>query len=358
VKTRFPRRVATARGPRRPLPAAIGTAGWANAEADRAQIRTALRAPPEWKAPETASVPAPTGHALDPVQPPAGVQAEAIARHGISGPRSSLPDLERVQASFGAGHDLSSISAHFGDRSDHANDRLGARAYTFGEHIAFRGSPTLHRAAHEAAHVVQQRGGALPRGLAPRDGVHERIANRVADRVQRGATATDLLPAPVRSAAPVRAIQRDPTPAPLTPEQQRNEAANDWLAHYDSLPAGPERAKILRRYLLLRRNNVKLDTQDDIDWLISDSLDSADSERETWLSLLDDFKSEDFLIEHGEAFPEIWADTVYKLAHIARDERSLWSVRDQKRQAALDLVATMGIEIWDRGLPVVGDHAL
>jgi hypothetical protein len=104
----------------------MGTAGWAQAAADRARIRTVLRAPPDWRAPATTSVPgaagapiaAPAdivrtdGHALDPAQPRAGEQVETIAKYGISGSRTSLPYLERVQASFGAAHDLSSISVH------------------------------------------------------------------------------------------------------------------------------------------------------------------------------------------------------------------------------------------------------
>jgi hypothetical protein len=61
VKTRIARDVATARRAKRPIPAA-GTAGWAQAEADRARIRTVLRAPPDWRASATTSVPAPTGH--------------------------------------------------------------------------------------------------------------------------------------------------------------------------------------------------------------------------------------------------------------------------------------------------------
>ena len=99
MKTRIPRDVATARRPGRPIPAAMGTAGWAQAEADRARIRSVLRAPPDWKAPATTSVPASTtqhgapiaapadivrtdGYALDPARPRAGEPAETIAKHG------------------------------------------------------------------------------------------------------------------------------------------------------------------------------------------------------------------------------------------------------------------------------------
>jgi hypothetical protein len=60
VKTRIPRDVATARRPGRRIPVAMGTAGWAQAEADRARIRSVLRAPPGWRAPATTSVPAST----------------------------------------------------------------------------------------------------------------------------------------------------------------------------------------------------------------------------------------------------------------------------------------------------------
>ena len=60
MKTRIARDVATARRPGRPIPAAMGTAGWAQAEADRARIRSVLRAPPDWRAPATTSVPAST----------------------------------------------------------------------------------------------------------------------------------------------------------------------------------------------------------------------------------------------------------------------------------------------------------
>ena len=150
MKTRIARDVATARRPGRPIPAALGTAGWAQAAADRARIRTVLRAPPDWRAPATTSVPASTtshgaagapiaaaadivragGHALDPAQPRAGEQAETIAEHGVSGSRTSLPYLERVQASFGAAHDLSAISVHHRAQRRFGHDFSKVRVHT------------------------------------------------------------------------------------------------------------------------------------------------------------------------------------------------------------------------------------
>ena len=117
MKTRIARDVATARRAGRPMPAAMGTAGWAQAEADRARIRTVLRAPPDWRAPTTTSVPASTtehgapsaapadivrtcGHTLDPAQPRAGQQAETIAKHGISGSWSSTNSLAHNRSTF------------------------------------------------------------------------------------------------------------------------------------------------------------------------------------------------------------------------------------------------------------------
>src|SRR5712671_4088942 len=80
MKTRIARDVATARRPGRPIPAALGTAGWAQAAADRARIRSVLRAPPDWRAPATTSVPASTtkhGAAGAPIAaPPANFQAK------------------------------------------------------------------------------------------------------------------------------------------------------------------------------------------------------------------------------------------------------------------------------------------
>src|SRR5690242_21119787 len=41
---------------------------------------------------------------------------------------------------------------------------LGSTAYAKGNSIAFAGTPDLHTAAHEAAHVVQQHGGVQLKG--------------------------------------------------------------------------------------------------------------------------------------------------------------------------------------------------
>ena len=62
--------------------------------------------------------------------------------------------------------------------------------------MAFGGAPDLRTAAHEAAHVVQQRGGVqLSAGVGKTGDVYERHADAVADRVVQGRSAEDLLSA-------------------------------------------------------------------------------------------------------------------------------------------------------------------
>ena len=59
---------------------------------------------------------------------------------------------------------------------------------------AFKAPPDLWLAAHEAAHVVQQRGGvSLSGGVGRAGDPYERQADTVADRVVSGRPAHDLL---------------------------------------------------------------------------------------------------------------------------------------------------------------------
>jgi hypothetical protein len=74
-----------------------------------------------------------------------------------------------------------------------ASDQLGARAYAYGHQVAFAEAPSLHTAAHEAAHVVQQRGGvSLKGGVGQVGDAYERHADAVADRVVSGQSAEGL----------------------------------------------------------------------------------------------------------------------------------------------------------------------
>ena len=90
--------------------------------------------------------------ALQPVQGKSGNNIHSIAAHGASGSGGQLPHLSRIQQAFG-GHDVRGVKAHTGSASREATDALGAEAYAMGENVVFGENPTLHTAAHEAAHV-------------------------------------------------------------------------------------------------------------------------------------------------------------------------------------------------------------
>jgi Domain of unknown function (DUF4157) len=86
-----------------------------------------------------------------------------------------------------------------------------ARAYATGDQVAFAAQPDLHTAAHEAAHVMQQRGGVqLKGGLGLEGDEHEAHADAVADRVVRGEPAADLLARYPFGGSVLAAAQRAP----------------------------------------------------------------------------------------------------------------------------------------------------
>lgn len=125
-----------------------------------------------------------------PTEDPAQVQA--LAGRGVKGAGGQLPHLELIQAAF-APYDVSNIQAHVGGDAASSATAMGAQAYATGNHVAFRTSPDLHTAAHEAAHVVQQRGGVqLLGGVGEVGDRYERHADAVADRVVAGRSAVDL----------------------------------------------------------------------------------------------------------------------------------------------------------------------
>ncbi len=139
----------------------------------------------------------------------AGPDAHEVAAYGMAGAGNTLPFLDQIQRAFGH-HDVSGVRAHIGGRAGEASSALGASAYASGDSVAFGSSPDLHLAAHEAAHVVQQRGGVrLSGGLGSAGDEYEVNADAVADRVVRGESAQDLLdPFSHRGSAGGAAVQR------------------------------------------------------------------------------------------------------------------------------------------------------
>lgn len=115
------------------------------------------------------------------------------AKRGLDGASEPLPHGDRIQSAFGQ-HDISHIRTRTGGAAESANRRIGALAFASGSRIAFRQAPDLHLAAHEAAHVVQQRAGlSLPGNVGQHGDRWERHADRVADAVVSGRSAEPLL---------------------------------------------------------------------------------------------------------------------------------------------------------------------
>jgi len=124
---------------------------------------------------------------------PQGEAVQRAASQGVAGAGSSMPYHATIQQLFGR-HDISGVQAHVGGAAATASRAIGAEAYATGNHVAFASAPSLHTAAHEAAHVVQQRGGVqLKGGVGEAGDRYEQHANAVADSVVRGATAEALL---------------------------------------------------------------------------------------------------------------------------------------------------------------------
>ncbi|MEK6405785.1 MAG: DUF4157 domain-containing protein [Acidobacteriota bacterium] len=120
-------------------------------------------------------------------------QETKVAARGLGGAGATLPHLDRIQASFGR-HDVTGARAHLGPEAADSNRRMGAEAYTFGDRVAFAGVPSLHTAAHEAAHVVQQQSGVdLKNNVGDPGDAYERHADAVAVLVVQGRPASRLL---------------------------------------------------------------------------------------------------------------------------------------------------------------------
>ncbi len=148
-------------------------------------------------------------------------QNKAVA--GVSGTGGRLPHQETIQRSFGQ-HDIGNIQAYGGVEAQQASRDMGAKAYATGNKVAYDGSLDLHTAAHEAAHVVQQRGGVQLKGGVGQSGdQYEQHADRVADLVVQGKSAEtelDTMATGVGSGSAIQMRQTSPEQR-KTPEQEK-----------------------------------------------------------------------------------------------------------------------------------------
>ena len=122
-----------------------------------------------------------------------GGDVQGEAERGVSGQGQALPHLDQIQQSFGR-YDVSGVRAHTDDQAQASARAIGADAYATGDQVAFGGKADLHTAAHEAAHVVQQRAGVhLAGGVGRAGDPYEQHADKVADAVVAGEPAEYLL---------------------------------------------------------------------------------------------------------------------------------------------------------------------
>lgn len=127
-----------------------------------------------------------------------------MARAGLRGSASQLPFMSRFQRLLPE-MDLSSVRAHTDPLAAATAARIGTRAYTLGDDVAFGPNPSPHTVAHEVAHVLQQRAGlTIPGGVGHVGDSHEKQADAAADALVQGKTPGHL-PTPRRAevAAPV-----------------------------------------------------------------------------------------------------------------------------------------------------------
>ncbi|HMG56690.1 MAG TPA: DUF4157 domain-containing protein, partial [Kofleriaceae bacterium] len=155
-------------------------------------------------------VPVAQQRAADKHDPSDEATVHAAASRGVATPAAPLPFSDTIQRAFGR-HDVSSMQAHGGSEAAASAHAMGADAYATGDHVVLGRGTDLHTVAHEAAHVVQQRGGVqLKAGVGAAGDAYERHADAVADRVVAGQSAEDLLDGGAASGArgPTQAVQR------------------------------------------------------------------------------------------------------------------------------------------------------
>jgi hypothetical protein len=210
---------------------------------------------------------------LDPVQReaefagltgPDPVVVHAHAARGLTGAPTALPHGDAIQRSFGPDHDVSSIRAHVGGPAAEASAAIGATAYATGDSVAFASAPDLHTAAHEAAHIVQQRAGVqLYGGVGQAGDPYEQHADAVADRVVRGESAADLLASGPSGGPATGAVQRKgASEAEVSDLAARTLTVSDRAGRIAEATAALEIAKAKAERALARWQDGKLPTAD------------------------------------------------------------------------------------------------
>lgn len=153
---------------------------------------------------------------------------KVVAKRAVIGPGAPLPHASLIQRAFGR-HDISQIRSYEDAVAHEATTELGAYAFTFGNAVVFGASPSLFIAAHEAAHVVQQRAGRRPAGDLDAAGDElEQHADAVAAAVVAGRSAESLLDRMPAGSAAGSEVQRKATGQPITATQYVDGTLGSW----------------------------------------------------------------------------------------------------------------------------------
>lgn len=285
--------------------------------------------------------------------------ALSLAGAGVAGAAGSLPHIEAIQRSFGR-HDLSRVEAHTGPEASAASRELGAHGYALGNHVAFDGAPDLHTAAHEAAHVVQQRGaGFRLQGSVGRPGdAYERHADAVADAAARGLSAESLLDL----YAPPDASQRASGAGSRLAEGQGRGAVQMKARQAEDDDSDPEKIskQLIKKKVVVALNDADVEylLGQDFGINILNDLGLNYPSKEEKLSVLkagslaftlgmlkhrNDYMDEEYRRRHGGEGPAPGAEKSTKVTKTEEDWKALNSkdpeVRRAKNQQLIDMIA-------------------
>ncbi len=124
---------------------------------------------------------------------------------------------------------------------------MGAAAYASGNQIAFKEQPSLELAAHEAAHVVQQRSGKvqLAGGVGQVGDKYENHADAVAAKVASGKSAAPLLGEYAKPSQTTGQAKSSETVQGKSCQIEAKEPSSGDNELFDSLPAKPQPANDL-----------------------------------------------------------------------------------------------------------------
>jgi uncharacterized membrane protein len=180
----------------------------------------------------------PKNNSLSPVQKKSdGAQEQNVhdwAALGTQSAGAALPHLDKIQAAFG-NHDVTGVKAQVGGPAKDACAGMGAEAYVSGNTVAFASSPTLHTAAHEAAHIVQQRAGvSLKGGVGKAGDPYEQHADAVADLVVQGKSAEGLLGTMAGGGQTTDVQRKEAGPEPKAGPVETVEFTEDEVTHLET----------------------------------------------------------------------------------------------------------------------------